>query len=171
MNQRRNFLRLASAAAVPAAAAAVLSSGVARADNGSVKDILGAWDTIHTLPFPPFQFREFLTFAEGGVVQETNSFLHSTSKLDFSAFGLPAQLSAANGMGSWTRISKNAVTVVFRKMVFDGAGQYIGDFRAEGTITTDGETLWAQWPVLKVIKVDGQEVPLPPATSTGTRLK
>src|SRR5438067_608752 len=100
MNGRRNFLRLASAAAVPAAAA-IVSSGVARADDDSANEFLGVWSTIHTLPFPPGHFREFLSFAEGGVLHETNSFLHTTSNLDFSMFGLPNVVNAADGVGNW----------------------------------------------------------------------
>src|SRR4030095_2557007 len=46
-DRRRSFLKLASSVAVPAAAA--VSSGIARADDGNDKDFLGAWNTIHTL--------------------------------------------------------------------------------------------------------------------------
>src|SRR4051794_31175495 len=99
MNERRTFLKMAAASALPVGAA-LLSSGVARADDGSTKEFLGSWSTVHTLPFPPFSFREFLSFAEGGVLHETNSFLHTTSNLDFSALGLPSVLNAADGAGN-----------------------------------------------------------------------
>src|SRR5438477_5790750 len=103
MNDRRNFLKLASAAAIPAVAA-VVWSGVAQADDGSAKEFLGAWNAIQTLPSPPFppgaSFREFLSFADGGVVHETNSFLNTASNLDFSMYGLPKVVNAADGVGS-----------------------------------------------------------------------
>jgi len=41
MNERRNFLKLAYAAAIPTAAI-ILSGGVAQAEDGSVKEFLGA---------------------------------------------------------------------------------------------------------------------------------
>src|SRR5689334_9474503 len=117
MSDRRNFLRLASAAAIPAAAA-IVSSGVARAADGS--GFLGAWSTLHSLPFPPGNFREFLSFAAGGVLHETNSFLHTASNVDFSVYGLPNVATAADGVGSWTDLGNGLDQVVFRKMMFDG---------------------------------------------------
>jgi hypothetical protein len=167
MNQRRNFLRLASAAALPIAAATV-SAGVARADDGSVKEFLGAWDTIHSLPFPPGQFRELLTFADGGVMHETNSFLHTASNLDFSVYGLPSVMNASDGFGNWKRIDNGKIEVVFRKLLFNGARQNFGDLRATGTLTSNGVQLLGDW-IVEII-LPTHVVPLGPATSVGRRL-
>jgi hypothetical protein len=168
MNQRRNFLKAASAIAIPAAALAV-SSGVALADDGSVQDFLGTWDSVHSLPFPPGRFREFLSFADGGVLHETNSFLNTASNLDFSLYGLPNVINASDGFGNWTRVGNGAIEVVFRKMLFDGGRQNFGDLRATGKLTSNGIKLYGDW-FVEVILAD-RIVPLGPATSEGTRLK
>ena len=144
MNERRNFLRLASSAAIPAAAA-IVSSGIARADDGSAKEFLGAWGTIHTLPFPPGQFREFLSFADGGVLHETNSFLHTASNLDYSMFRLPNVVNAADGVGIWERVRNGVIQAVFRKMLFDGSRQNFGDLHVTGTLRSDGAKLFRDW--------------------------
>src|SRR5262252_2815837 len=100
MKDRRSFLRMASAVALPAAALAVSGNAPAfAAGDGSVADFVGTWNLIHSLPFPPGHFREFLALAEGGVLQETNSFLHTASNADFSLFGLPNVVNASDGMG------------------------------------------------------------------------
>ena len=80
MNQRRNFLK-AAAAALPLSAAVVATN--ANAADGDVKDILGAWSTLHTSPFGPF--RELLVFNEGGGLTETNILLHTNSRLAYFA--------------------------------------------------------------------------------------
>src|ERR1700753_779751 len=100
MNGRRNFIKLAPALAIPAAAEALSPpDGNAGEERTS---LLGAWNSVHTLPFPPGSFREFMSFAEGGVFHETNSFLYTSSNLNFSAFGLPSAINGADGVGNWT---------------------------------------------------------------------
>jgi hypothetical protein len=146
MNDRRSFLKLASSVAVPAAAA-VVSSGVARADNGNDKgndkDFLGAWSTIHTLPFPPGQFRELLSFADGGVLHETNSFLHTNSNTPGL---LPNDIvNASDGVGTWDRVHNGVAKVAFRKMLFNGARQNFGDLHVTGTVTSNGTHLHGDW--------------------------
>jgi hypothetical protein len=168
MNERRTFLKLASAAALPVTAALV-SRGVARADDGSAKEFLGAWGTVHTLPFPPGSFREFLSFADG-VVHETNSFLHTASNLDFSMFGLPNVVNAADGTGSWERMGQGVIKVVFRKMMFDGSRQNFGDLHVTGTLTSNGAKLHADWHIIVVNLLDKLLVDFGPATSDGTRI-
>jgi len=139
---RRRFLKFASAA-IPAAVAA---TGVARGDDGSAKDFLGAWNTRHDLPLPPGFFHEFLTFADGGVLHETNSFLHTTSRVNFSVFGLAAPqwqaVNGSDGLGSWERIGNGVVQLVFRKMLFDGnTGAHFGDLLVTGKYFSDGRNL------------------------------
>lgn len=80
MKDRRKFLKLAATAVLPAGSV-VISNDIARADDGSGKEFLGSWNSIHTLPFPPGQFREFLSFADGGVLHETNAFLHAARRM------------------------------------------------------------------------------------------
>jgi hypothetical protein len=167
MYQRRTLLKFGSAALLPAAAAAI-STGVARADDGGVKEFLGAWDTIHSLPFPPGQFREFLSFADGGVLHETNSFLHTASNLDLSMLGLPNLVNAADGVGNWRRVAKGVVEVILRKMLFDGARQNFGDLRATGRLTSDGVTIFGTWNV--EIVLPNLTIPQGPATTEGKRL-
>jgi hypothetical protein len=141
MNQRRSFLKMASSAAIPAAAA-VLASGAARGDDGSVKEFLGSWSTIHSLPFdPPGPFHEFLSFEEGGTVRETNSFLHNTSNLNFLITG--KVINASDGFGNYYRVSHGVIQVAFRKMLFDSAHQndHFGDLHVTGTLHSDGTTI------------------------------
>ena len=170
MNQRRSFLRMASAA-VPAGAA-ILATGVAHADEGNSKEILGSWNTIHTLPFPPpiDKFREFLSFAEGGVLHETNSFLHTSSNLDFSQFGLPSVLNASDGAGNWTRVSNGVFQVVFRKLLFDGLHQNFGDLHVAGFVRVIQSQLVANWRITVIDLAGHLLADLGPATSTGTQI-
>ena len=170
MNNRRNFLRFASAVALPAGAAAV-SSGVAQADDGNVKDFLGSWNMIHSLPFPPGSFREFMSFADGGVLHETNSFLNTASNLDFSMYGLPSVLNAADGFGNWERIGNRRIRAVFRKMLFDGSRRNFGDLRAAGTLSSDGKTLSGDDWLVEVVDPSGVVLAiLGTATSKGVRI-
>jgi hypothetical protein len=162
MNERRRFLKFAAAAAVPVVASAQENSG---------NQITGAWRTIHSLPFPPGSFREFLTFSTGGAVHETNSFLHTASNLDFSAFGLPRVLNASDGLGSWERTAQGQVKVVFHKMLFDGDRRNFGDLRATGTVTIRDGKLQADW-MVEVVDLEGKLIaPLGPATSEGSRIE
>ena len=170
MNERRKFLRMASAVGIPAAAA-IVTGGVARADDDNGTELLGSWSTIHTLPFPPGQFREFLSFAEGGVVHETNSFLHTASNLDFSMFGLPKVVNAADGVGSWVRTRNGGIQVVFRKLLFDGSHQNFGDLHVTGTLQIHASSqLSADWHIQAVDLLDKVLVDLGPATSKGGRI-
>src|SRR5690348_9735290 len=104
MEQRRRFLKVAYAMAVPIAAIGSIGNAAQGADD---KRVLGTWSGVHTLPFPPGSFREFLSFSEGGVVHETNSFLHTASNVDFSSVGLPSVVNASDGLGNWTRSREN----------------------------------------------------------------
>ncbi len=169
MNERRNFLKLASAVAIPAAA--IVSSDVARAEDGSAKEFLGAWSTIHTLPFPPGEFREFLSFAKGGVLRETNSFLHTASNLDFSVYGLPSMVNAGDGVGNWEHVGLGVIQVVFRKMMFDGSRQNFGDLRVTGTLRFGGAKLLAEWHIEVVDRLDKVLADFGPATSEGNRIR
>jgi hypothetical protein len=139
---RRRFLKFTSAA-LPGALAA---TGIAHADDGSAKEFLGAWNTKHDLPVPPNFFHEFLAFADGGALHETNSFLYATSRLNFSGFGLTAPqwqaVNASDGLGSWERVSNGAAQLVFRKMMFDGnTGAHFGDLLVSGKYFSDGRNL------------------------------
>lgn len=169
MNERRNFLKLASAAAIPAAAA-IVTSGVARAQDSSAKEFLGAWNTAHSLPFPPGSFREFLTFDASGAMHETNSLLHNTSNLSILIPG--KRLNAGDGAGNWYRVAHGVIQVAFRKMLFDSANQNenVGDLHVTGTLRSDGRVLTADWYV-EILAPNGALIaPLGPATSTGFRV-
>jgi hypothetical protein len=139
MNARRRFLQLASAGAIPASA--TLLSERAQAENGRAKGVVGAWKTVVTLPFPPGSFREFLTFCEGGGLLETNSYLHTNSNLDYSAFQLPNVVNASDGQGNWERIGGGQVRAIFHKLLFDGARNNFGDLRVVSTLRIDGARL------------------------------
>jgi hypothetical protein len=167
MNARRDFLKLAQVAGA-GAAVAVVSGGQARAQG--VGNVVGSWSTIHTLPFPPGSFREFLSFSLGGVVHETNSFLHTASNLDFSAFGLPNVLNASDGVGNWAVAPHGDVRVVFRKMLFNGSRENFGDLHVTGTVRTEGAGLQAEWHIEVVNPAGVVLVDLGPATSQGSRL-
>jgi len=172
MNERRNFLKLASSAAIPAAAA-IVSGGVARADDGDAKEFLGAWNTKHTLPSPPYPpgsfFREFLSFAEGGVLHETNSFLHTASN---TAGLLPNDIvNASDGVGNWERARSGVIQVAFRKMLFNGSRQNFGDLHVTGTLRIVGRRLSAVWHV-EILGLDDTVVAvLGTATSDGVPVR
>lgn len=168
MDRRRHLVKLASAIALPAAAVA-LSNSEERGDENPER-ILGAWSTLHTLPFPPGSFREFLSFSDGGVFHETNSFLHTASNLDLSAFGLPAVLNASDGVGNWVRSRQGLIQVVFRKMLFDGAHVNFGDLRVTGTLHISGVMLHADWRIQAVDAANTVIADFGTATSEGTRL-
>lgn len=82
MRDRQSFLTLAAAAA-PAIVVAASSTGTAVADDGGGGPSLASWMTIHDLPpgYPAPSFREFLSIGGGGVLHETNSFLHTAGNL------------------------------------------------------------------------------------------
>ena len=170
MTDRRSFLRSGSAIAMAGGALGV-STGVLKADDGDVKEFLGSWETIHSLPFPPGFFREFLSFASGGVVHETNSFLHTASNLDLSFFKLPNVVNGTDGQGNFERVGKGAIRVVFRKMLFNGARECFGYLRATGTLRSDGDNLLGDWDVNVLDWDDKLLAPLGPATSTGKRIR
>ncbi len=167
MNARRDFLKLVQVAGA-GAAAAVISGGEARAQGAG--NLPGSWNTIHTLPFPPGSFREFLSFSQGGAVHETNSFLHTASNLDFSAFGLPNVLNASDGVGNWAVAERGEFRVVFRKMLFNGSRENFGDLHVTGTVQIDGANLQGQWHIEVVNPAGVIIADLGPATSQGVRL-
>lgn len=170
MNKRRSFLKMASAVALPAAAA-IASSGVARADDGSVKEFLGAWSTTHDLAFPPGSFHEFLSFEASGSVHETNSFLHNTSNLNFL---LPGRVvNASDGFGNYYRVGNGVIQVAFRKMLFDAAHQndHFGDLYVTGTVQSNGTILRSDnWHVQVLDRNGGLIVDFGFAGSRGTRI-
>jgi hypothetical protein len=148
-----------------------MAGGIARADDGNVKDFLGTWSTVHSRPFPPGSFREFLTFSDGGVVHETNNFLHTASNLDFSMFGLPNVVNGSDGAGSWTRVGNGVIDVVFHKMLFDGARVNFGDLHVTGRLRSNGTVLTAEWHI-DVVNAAGARIDdFGPATSQGTRIQ
>lgn len=166
MTNRRNWLGKAAPAALGVAAASI-----APAQSASVKEFVGAWTTIHSLPFPPNWFREFLTINSDGTVVESNAFLCEAHSQDFSLFGLPSAVKGSNGMGNWERIAPGRISMSFRKMLFNGEGLYFGDFKATGILTTDGPKLLADWQVSVFDVNDVLILPLGPATSEGARIR
>ena len=167
MKERREFLKLARATGL-SAAVAMISGGQGRAQG--IGNVLGSWNTVHTLPFPPGSFREFLSFSQGGVVHETNSFLHTASNLDLSALGLPNVINASDGVGNWVVAEHGAVQVVFRKMLFNESRQNFGDLHVTGTVQINAASLQAQWHIEVVSTVGVVIADLGPATSQGARL-
>ena len=167
MNNRRSFLKMAA----PAAGMALAIEGVAHADSGAGTEFDGTWNTIHSLSFPPGYFREFLAFSQGGILQETNSFLNTASNLDFSAFGLPSVLNASDGMGNWTRVSRGVAQVVFRKLLFDGSRNNFADLLVTGVWKSDGKNLNG---IADIVVIDNSTnkvlVDFGKATSEGIRL-
>lgn len=166
MTNRRNWLGKAAPAALGVAAASI-----APAQDGSVKEFIGAWTTIHTLPFPPNWFREFLAINSDGTVVETNSFVCEAHSQDFSALGLPSAVKGSNGMGNWQRIAPGRISMSFRKMLFNGQGFYFGDLKATGTLSTDKDILYADWQIAVYNVNDVLILPLGPATSEGVRIR
>ena len=168
MEQRRRFLKVASAMAVPIAAIGSIGNSAQGADD---KRVFGTWSSVHTLPFPPGSFREFLSFSEVGVVHETNSLLHTASNIDFSSVGLPSVVNASDGLGNWTRLRENHTQVVFRKLLFDGSRQNFADLHVTGTVRINDQKLHAEWHI-QVVDTDGNLIlDFGETTSDGTRLE
>ena len=168
MKPRRRFLRLLTAAA-PVAVAAV-ATGEARADDGGDKAFLGAWNALSTVS-NGYSFRELVTFADGGVLTETNSFLHTASNLNFAPFGFNRVANASDGLGAWSRTGPNTAKAVFRKLMFDPAtGQNFGDLLVAGTLTSSGDQFKGQWHVVIVDPAGMVLADLGPVTSVGTRM-
>ena len=169
MNPRRRFLKLFSAVA-PAAVATAAVSGVARADDGGDKAFLGVWNVVSTVS-NGFKFREFVGLADGGVLTETNSFLHTASNQNFAPFGLNVVANGSDGFGSWSRVAPGMAKAAFRKIMFDAAtGQNFGDLHVTGTLMSDGVTLTGQWHVEIVDPAGNILVDLGPVTSVGVRM-
>ena len=167
MRERRKFIA-AVAAAMPLS---MFASRPAHAMSVTDKDVTGAWTTMHTSPVGPF--REFLTFAEGGALTETNTLLHTNSRLAlFAQFGLPLPpaVNASDGKGTWRRRAPGEVDVVFRKLLFDANGVHLGDFRVEGRVRVQDGRLSAEWDSIRIETAAGQ-FELGPATSEGLRIE
>jgi hypothetical protein len=170
MNGRRQFIKLAPALAAPGIATAALGDSQKWADR-EPHSILGAWNTVVTLPFPPGSFREFAAFAEGGVFHETNSFLHTSSNSNFSPFGLPSAVNGSDGVGVWTRTSSGEFAVRFRKLLFDSAEVNFGDLLVTGSVTIVDGVLQGDWHVRAVDASTGSVLAdFGTVSSTGTRL-
>jgi hypothetical protein len=168
MNARRGFLRLLTVA-TPAAVAAVLT-GDARADDGADKVFLGAWTVLSTVS-NGFTFRELVSFGDGGVLTETNSFLHTAGNLNFAPFGFNKTANASDGVGSWSRTGPRTAKAAFRKLMFDSAtGQNFGDLLVAGTLTSNGDEFNAQWRVVIVDPAGVVLADLGAVTSVGTRM-
>src|SRR5690242_19283067 len=167
MEQRRRFLKVVSAMAVPIAAIGSIENSAQRADD---KRVLGTWSGVRTLPFPPGSFREFLSFSEGGVIHETNSFLHTASNVDFSSLGLPSVVNASDGLGNWTLTRESYASSVSQVNVWRIPPKF-GDLHVTGTIRIDDQKLHADWHI-QVVDIDGNVIlDFGDATSESTRLE
>jgi len=168
MNPRRRFLRLLSAA-TPAAVAAI-ATGEAYADDGSEKAFLGAWNVVSTVS-NGFSFRELVGFADGGVLQETNSFLNTVGNLNFAPFGFNKIAKASDGLGTWSRTGPQTAKAVFRKLLFDSTtGENFGDLLVTGTVLSNGDELSGRWHVVIIDPGGLVLADLGPVTSVGTRM-
>ena len=168
MNKRRTFIRMFPAlAAIPAAAASWSEPKAGLLDQGF---LLGAWNSVHNLPFPPGSFRELISFDVGGAIHETNTFLHTASNLDFSMFGLPSTVNASDGIGGW-KLSPTGVQAVFRKLLFDAAKTNFGDLLVTGTVRVRNGTFQAEWDI-QVVNANSGAVMIDfgLGTSTGSRI-
>jgi hypothetical protein len=168
MKERRRFI----ASVVAAVPVSVIATRPAHAARAGDKDVTGAWATTHTSPVGPF--REFLIFAEGGGLTETNTLLHTSSRLAlFAQFGLPLPdaVNASDGMGTWRRRGHGEVEVVFRKLLFDANGIHLGDFRVEGRVRIEDGQFAAEWDSIRIETLAGGAFELGPATSQGGRIE
>lgn len=168
MKARRGFLRLLTAA-TPVAVAAV-ATGDARADGGADKAFLGAWTVLSTVS-NGFTFRELVSFGDGGVLTETNSFLHTAGNLNFAPFGFNKTANASDGIGSWSRTGPRTAKAAFRKLMFDSAtGQNFGDLLVAGTLASNGDEFTAQWRVVIIDPAGVVLADLGVVTSVGKRI-
>jgi hypothetical protein len=169
MHERRNFIKMAAGAV---SAAAVVLGGSVEGHGRAQKDFVGTWTTFHTSPIGPF--KEFLTFAEGGTLTETNALLHTNSNTPFfAAAGIPlgGAVNASDGQGNWRRIGWERAHVVFRKLLLDHTGRYLGDFWVQGTLRIEESRLFAQWDRIAIDIPDVGVFDLGPETSEGTRIE
>lgn len=171
MNGRRQFMKLVPALAAPAIATASFGDSPHSA-GGEHDSILGAWIFVVTVPFPPATFREFATFAEGGVFHETNSFVHTSSNSNFSPYGLPSIVNGSDGVGTWTRSRAGEFIVRFRKLLFDNVGLNFGDLLVVGTVKVTDGILKGGFHVQVVDpSADSMLADLGPVSSEGSRLR
>jgi hypothetical protein len=167
MNERRKFI----ASMVAAVPVSVVATQPAQAATRDGREVVGAWTTTHTSPVGPF--REFLLFSAEGGVTETNTLLHTNSNLAlFAQFGLPlpSDVNASDGLGTWRRAFPGQYDVVFRKLLFDGNGAHLGDFRVQGQVTIDVGQFAAAWESIRIETLAGDTFELGPATSVGARI-
>lgn len=170
INGRRQFMKLVPALAAPGIAAASFNDSQQSAE-GEHNSILGAWNTVVTVPFPPASFREFVTFADGGVFHETNSFLHTSSNSNFSPYGLPSIVNGSDGVGTWTRSRAGEFAVQFRKLLFDNVGVNFGDLLVAGTVKVTDGILRGDWHVQVVDPTTNSMLAdLGPVSSEGRRI-
>ena len=150
MNDRRSFLNLLGATALPAMAAAA----VANAQTTAPMSLEGAWfleNTPGVVPgLPPeaqvSPFSEIALFGAGGVLLETNSLLHNNSYAPGNPS--PINVSGSDGLGSWTRNAAGQVDAVFYKFLTDGSGRHVGYLKVNGTVyQQDANQLTAEWVV------------------------
>lgn len=167
MSERRSFI----ASMVAAGPVWMVADREAEAGSHNDRDVVGAWTTSHTSPVGPFT--EFLLFSADGGLTETNTLLHTNSRLGlFAAFGLPlpAEVNASDGLGTWRRLTHRRVAVVFRKLLFGADGAYLGDFRVQGRVRVDEGLFKAEWDSIRIEALSGEIFDLGPATSEGSRI-
>lgn len=73
-----------------------------------------------TFPGPP-PFVELATYADGGTMEETNTELNANS------LSTALHLNGSDGHGVWKDQTRDRVKTHFRKLLFDGIGDYVGN--------------------------------------------
>lgn len=167
MTERRKFI----SSMVSAVPAALVVSQPAGAEGNGANEVVGAWTTTHTSPVGPF--RELLLLSAQGGVTETNTLLHTNSRLAlFAQFGLPLPdaVNASDGLGNWRRVGPGQSAVVFRKLLFGADGVHLGDFRVRGRARVEAGQFLAEWDSISIETIAGDVFELGPATSYGTRI-
>lgn len=129
-----------------------------------------------------------MTFHAGGTLTETNSTLNAASGvLGFADRGLG--LIGSDGQGTWDRVPKGRIALVFHKMVFCGTavglcnqfgkspGHHLGYLVVQIVATVKGNSFEAKLGDSDTNLVIGDSpdspvvIPFGSATATGTRLR
>ena len=101
-------------------------------ENRGARALEGSWRVRLTPTSNTPQFDEFMTFAAGGGIVESNNF----------AFHLlpPSGLVAGPGHGTWRYAGGQAFPFTFIKFLYLPSGQAAGTLKVAGTITYSGGT-------------------------------
>lgn len=95
--------------------------------------VCGAPQIVVAPPPPPFVQLE--TFADGGTFTETNTVLN------FNTASSPLGVNGSDGHGAWKAEEPGHYKLTFRKLIYAGSGQYVGNADLNEKLAVQQNTL------------------------------